>query len=409
MEIDGGTQTITGIVYTLKQNQGGSGSGKAYPTGFTMSTGSASFTSGSQGSNQELTWTGSASTVRITVNGAKGNYGFKSISITTSGGASCDENPTVGTIMNAVSGISATGATFSTSAGVSAGTGCSFSEVGFVYNTTGTPNVDDDTKAVIDSYTSGNLNKSVSGLTPNTTYYVRAFATNGHGTSYSDQKSFKTDELTGEEFDLVTDVNDLADGDEIIILNEDNEVALSTTQNSGNRSGIGSDASIWTISGTTVTVISPSVQVLTISPGDIESSYWQFYTGSGYLYAAASGSNQLKTQNTNNVNGEWEININSSGVASIVATGSSNRNVMQMNPNSGNPIFACYSTASQTDLRIYRKVSTSPKITAPSSVTGLTYNYGEGPDTKTMEVSGKNLTGNLTVELEDGEDRKSVV
>lgn len=403
LEIDGGTQTITGIVYTLKQNQGGSGSGKAYPTGFTMSTGSASFTSGSQGSNQELTWTGSASTVRITVNGAKGNYGFKSISITTSGGASCDENPTVGTIMNAVSGISATGATFSTSAGVTAGTGCSFTEVGFVYNTTGTPNVDDDTKAVIDSYTSGNLNKSVSGLTPNTTYYVRAFATNGHGTSYSDQKSFKTEELTGTEFDLVTDAGDLADGDEIIILDEDNEVALSTTQNSGNRSGIGSGASIWTISGTTVTVISPSVQILTISPGDIESSYWQFYTGSGYLYAAASGSNQLKTQVTNDEDGEWEININSSGVASIVASGSSNRNVMQMNPNSGNPIFACYSSASQTDLRIYRKATSTPKITAPSSIDGFTYNYGEGPDTKTMTVSGKNLTGNLTVELEDGD------
>lgn len=318
------------------------------------------------------------------------------------GGASCGTNPTVGTIMNAVSGISATGATFSTSAGVSAGTGCSFSEVGFVYNTTGTPTISD-TKAVIDSYTSGNLNKSVSGLTPNTTYYVRAFATNGHGTSYSDQKSFKTEELTGTEFDLVTDVNDLADGDEIIILDEDNEVALSTTQNSGNRSGIGSGASIWTISGTTVTVISPSVQVLTISPGDIESSYWQFYTGSGYLYAAASGSNQLKTQVTNDEDGEWEININYSGVASIVATGSSNRNVMQMNPNNGNPIFACYSTASQTDLRIYRKVSTSPKITAPLAVTGFTYNYGEGPDTKTMTVSGKNLTGNLMVELEDGD------
>ena len=86
-EIDGGTQTITEIVYTLKQNQGG-GSVKAYPTGYTMNTGSASFTSGSQGSQQVLTWTGSASTVRITVNGAKGNYGFKSVSITTSGGAS---------------------------------------------------------------------------------------------------------------------------------------------------------------------------------------------------------------------------------------------------------------------------------------------------------------------------------
>ncbi|MBQ7383097.1 MAG: fibronectin type III domain-containing protein [Paludibacteraceae bacterium] len=92
-EIDGGTQTITEIVYTLKQNQGGSGSGKAYPTGYTMNTGSASFTSGSQGSQQELTWTGSASTVRITVNGAKGNYGFKSVSITTSGGASYTITP----------------------------------------------------------------------------------------------------------------------------------------------------------------------------------------------------------------------------------------------------------------------------------------------------------------------------
>ena len=361
--------------------------------------GSATASAGSiSNSSSTATWTGTSSSFTLTITAQSR---VSSIVVTTSG-ASCSTDPTVGTIMNAVSGISATGATFSTSAGVTAGTDCSFTEVGFVYNTSGTPTISD-TKAVIDSYTSGNLNKSVSGLDPSTTYYVCAFATNGHGTSYSDEKSFTTDALTGEEFELVTDASDLADGDEIIILDEDEEVALSTTQNSGNRSGIGSGASIWTISGTTVTVISPSVQVLTISPGDIESSYWQFYTGSGYLYAAASGSNQLKTQVTNDEDGEWEININSSGVASIVATGSSNRNVMQMNPNSGNPIFACYSTASQKDLRIYRKASTTPRITAPSSVDGFTYDYDAGgPDTKTMEVSGRNLTGNLTVEVEEG-------
>lgn len=112
----------------------------------------------------------------------------------TPGSSSCSTDPTVGNIMNAVSGITATGATFSTSAGVSAGTDCTLTEVGFVYNTSGTPTISD-TKAVIDGYTSGNLNKSVTGLTPNTTYYVRAFATNGHGTSYSDQKSFTTEAL----------------------------------------------------------------------------------------------------------------------------------------------------------------------------------------------------------------------
>lgn len=112
----------------------------------------------------------------------------------TPGSSSCSVDPTVGNIMNAVSSITATGATFSTSAGVSAGTDCTLTEVGFVYNTSGTPTISD-TKAVIDGYTSGNLNKSVTGLTPNTTYYVRAFATNGHGTSYSDQKSFTTEAL----------------------------------------------------------------------------------------------------------------------------------------------------------------------------------------------------------------------
>ncbi|MBQ7258514.1 MAG: hypothetical protein IJS57_01035 [Paludibacteraceae bacterium] len=73
-----------------------------------------------------------------------------------------------------------------------------------------------------------------------------------------------------------------------------------------------------------------------------------------------------------------------------------------MQYNSSSSIFACYGSASQTDLKIYRKSTTDPTITAPSSITGFTYNYGEGPDTKTMSVSGKNLTGNLTVEVDEG-------
>ena len=103
----------------------------------------------------------------------------------------CAVNPTVGNIMNAVSAISSTGATFSTSAGVSAGTGCDLTAVGFVYGTATAPTLDNNV-ASIDNYTSGVLNKSITGLTPNTKYYVRAYATNSHGTTYSDEKEFTT-------------------------------------------------------------------------------------------------------------------------------------------------------------------------------------------------------------------------
>lgn len=146
-------------------------------------------------STKYVTWSGnvSASTLTFTTTKAA-RLKYITVTYTEGGGSSCSVNPTVGNIMNAVSSITATGATFSTSAGVSAGTDCTLTEVGFVYNTSGTPTISD-TKAVIDGYTSGNLNKSATGLTPNTTYYVRAFATNGHGTSYSDQKSFTTEVL----------------------------------------------------------------------------------------------------------------------------------------------------------------------------------------------------------------------
>ncbi len=41
----------------------------------------------------------------------------------------------------------------------------------------------------------GSFTSSLTGLTPNTTYYVRAYATNSKGTAYGNQVSFKTDKL----------------------------------------------------------------------------------------------------------------------------------------------------------------------------------------------------------------------
>ena len=77
-------------------------------------------------------------------------------------------------------------------------------------------------------------------------------------------------------------------------------------------------------------------------------------TNNGYLYTPSNSANNLKTQQTNNVNGKWTIafdgNTNS---ASIVADGSTNRNVMQYNSTSS--LFACYASASQGAVYLYEK------------------------------------------------------
>lgn len=306
----------------------------------------------------------------------------------TPGSSSCSVDPTVGNIMNAVSGITATGATFSTSAGVSAGTDCTLTEVGFVYNTSGTPTISD-TKAVIDGYTSGNLNKVVTGLTANTTYYVRAYAKNEHGTAYSDEKSFSTPALVGVAYELVTSNSDLEDGAEIVVLNTQGTYALSTTQNKTNRDATNSG---WSLSGTTMTVTGDNVEVLTLAA---TGGNWELVTHDGkYLYAASSSSNHLKTRDTNSDdNGVWAITINGSNEASVIAQGSYTNN--QLKKNSSSALFSCYGSG-QHAIKIYKKPSGPIKVT--SSFTEFSYVLGSGPSaSQTFKVEGTDLAGNLTI------------
>jgi hypothetical protein len=69
-----------------------------------------------------------------------------------------------------------------------------YTEKGFVYSSTfANPGVDDDAAATqkrVVSGTSAEFSANVSGLTKNTTYYVRAYATNSNGTSYGQSISF---------------------------------------------------------------------------------------------------------------------------------------------------------------------------------------------------------------------------
>jgi hypothetical protein len=61
---------------------------------------------------------------------------------------------------------------------------------GVCWNTSGSPTVADSTTS--DGSGSGTFTSALTGLSPNTTYYVRAYATNGAGTSYGNEMNFTT-------------------------------------------------------------------------------------------------------------------------------------------------------------------------------------------------------------------------
>ena len=80
-----------------------------------------------------------------------------------------------------------------------------------------------------------------------------------------------------------------------------------------------------------------------------------------YLYAASSSGNQLKGQTTLTENSYWTITKDVQGAYSIVAKGSSNRNVMQFNTSS--KLFSCYSSASQSAVTLYPYSMVVPDLT----------------------------------------------
>ena len=155
-------------------------------------------------------------------------------------------------------------------------------------------------------------------------------------------------------YKLVKDASTLRVGDQVIIVAANENAALSTEQKSSNREAVGIEKSD---NNNYIDITDQAVQMLTLQAGTKENTF-AFSTGSGYLYAASSSSNHLKTQETLNDNGSWTISI-ASGVAAIEAQGNYTRKVMRYNPNNGSPIFSCYAYENnQQDVSLYRRVYT---------------------------------------------------
>jgi hypothetical protein len=178
-----------------------------------------------------------------------------------------------------------------------------------------------------------------------------------------------------DEYVLLTDVADLSVGDQIIITSgTDGAVkALSTEQKSNNRGATDIE-----IASNTITTIPANAQIITLETGMVANTFAFYveYTDNeeeqtGYLYAASSTKNQLKTQANIDENASWTIEIAADGVASIQAKDSKNRNLLQYNDSDkNNLLFACYEdTKPQKDVYIFYKAG-SPK-TALETPTGV--------------------------------------
>ena len=197
----------------------------------------------------------------------------------------------------------------------------------------------------------------------------------------------------------VTEVSQLVADKEYIIVNTDATYAVGA-QGSNNRTA----AAIEENNG--ILTISDAVAKFTL--GIPEENKYTFYQNGtvdnvdkGYLYAAASDKNYMRTQVENNANDVWTISMDENGAATVTATGTNTRNIMRYNPNNGSPVFSCYASSStvQNPVVLYYK---APKIEINDNES-VNVSDAAGSDIVihdggTLNVDADKQIGDLTVE-----------
>ena len=166
-----------------------------------------------------------------------------------------------------------------------------------------------------------------------------------------------------ETYQRVTSVSELEAEKSFLIVNVDDQgrcIALSNEQKKNNRGAV---AVI--LANDKITLEQNSMACQLVLKGS-SSVGWSFdEVNGGYLYAASSSGNYLKTQSTLDDDGRADIRFEAN-IATITFKGTNKRNVMQYNPNNGSPLFACYGSESQKPLQLFKKVeSIGNQVAAP--------------------------------------------
>ena len=166
----------------------------------------------------------------------------------------------------------------------------------------------------------------------------------------------------GKVWQLCTENTQFSVGDQIVIVAQAEEYALGTMQNTSNRSAVEISKNADMVSA------NADVQVITLEQGLVENTF-AFNVGTGYLYAASSSSNVLKTRASIDENSSWKIEIDANNVASVVAQGASSKNVLMFN--TASKLFSCYGST-QAPITVYKQVEVDKSTIPPQLKEGET-------------------------------------
>lgn len=211
-------------------------------------------------------------------------------------------------------------------------------------------------------------------------------------------------------YTLVKDVAELTAGSKVIIAAAESNFAISTTQNGNNRA----NAAV-TISDEKISSPSESIEIFTVEAGTKDNTYAFHTTNSdavdsndGYIYAASSGSNYMRTEASKSDNSSFAISIDANGIATVVAQGTNTRN--HMRHNSSSSCFSCYAESSSVaeKVAIYKLAgSGSPAVVTPviNITSSNPMEIANTASSQTIEYSISNPTeASLTAALQDPAD-----
>lgn len=179
----------------------------------------------------------------------------------------------------------------------------------------------------------------------------------------------------GDTYKLVTSVDELHDGDLIVIANSDNQKAMGM-QNKNNRASV---AISFTDDTRESFNLVAKVAVLTLSKSGDK---WKFKSTNGYLYSPVNSTkNYLKSSTDGNIDGSLAT-ITITNKNATIQFDSKNSNIIRYNSAVDQQTFSCYpSDNKQKDVQIYKKQGsglTSTSTTFGTNYDGKTFDFVNG-------------------------------
>ena len=175
-------------------------------------------------------------------------------------------------------------------------------------------------------------------------------------------------------YSLLTDVSKLVPGVRVIFTSgKGSGSAMNKEQASNNRTGVSVtfDSSNIIVSDTKNTSVGTFIVETGKVAGSIAFKDENYSSGSGgYLYAASSSDNYLRTQTTLNNNGSFIVSLNSSQQATITGQGNNSRKIIRWNSSSS--IFSCYASGQNPPYIYYQETPIYPTTTVISGETTAT-------------------------------------